>query len=203
MENTILYSSAGITECLVALPVTNLIGGPRWTFLEDPAFAVKQVAQLQPPNPTPEFQSISIYSVALKTQAGVQRFQEIQSGVHLPLPLVTGAVSMITHPVTTIQSIHANLPVGGVDKQPLLIAVRDNSGSTGYHWQQSPVKEAGLKSANHFFPPESQTVGAPGFRVFEFTAEESGTYSIQINLLPPGGKQPVSTLAVTLHAINA
>lgn len=203
MENTILYSSAGITETLIALPETNVIGGPRWNFMEDPAFTVTRVAQLKAPNSRPEFQTVSIYNVALKTQAGVQRFQEVQGGVHLPLPLVNGAISMITHPVTTTQSIHANLPVGGVDRQPLLVAVRDNSGSTGYSWQQSPTTEPGLLMANNFFPSDTQAVGAPGFRVFEFTAEESGTYTVQLKLVPPGGKQPVSTIVVTLHATNA
>lgn len=203
MEYTILYSSAGVTQTLVAVPESNLIGGPQWRFLENNDFEVTQVARLQNPNPTPEFQTIGVYSVALKTQQGVQRFQEVQGGVALPLPLISGAISMITHPVSTTQMIHATLPVGGVDKQPLLIAVRDNAGSTGYHWQQVPAKEAGLQTASHFFPPESQAVGAPGIRVFEYTADESGHYTVQLRLMPPGGKQAASTIAVSIQAINA
>jgi len=202
VENTIFYSSAGVTECLVALPETTLLGGTVWQFIENPAFTHTPVVQLKNPNPIPGFELIGIYNVALKTEAGVQRFQEIQGGVHLPLPLVKGAISMITHPLATTQFIHANLPVGGIEKQPLLVAVKENAGSTGYRWEQFPTKEAGLITVNNFFPPDTKLVGAPGIRVFEFKAEEPGAYTVQLKLMPPAGKLPVATIVVTLHAIN-
>jgi predicted secreted protein len=198
MESTILYSTAGTTEILVALPepAHGILGSYAWQLPTTPGMKATLIETLSNPHPTPEFSALKVYSIQLETQAAHQPFVMLQAGIHPPVALLNGTVSMITHPVMRATMVHANLPTGGVDKLPLLIAVRDNSGSTGYHWTEEGV--AGLTIQQHLYPPQVQAIGASGTKVYFINSKEPGAHAARFCLMPPAGVTPVYTINVSV-----
>jgi hypothetical protein len=201
MENVILYSSAGLTELLVAVPEpkAGLLGSYSWQWRETPGIRCESVGNFPAPNPTASFDHVALYKLSLTTQAAVQEFNMVQPVTPMG-PLVHGRASMITHPVSSTYFVHATLPVGGVDKTPLCIAVPENSGSTGYSWQIQDKSGSGLQVATQTYRPNTQLVGAPGFQCFFCTATEPGSNTFRLELIPPGGGQAVSQVVVNFTA---
>lgn len=200
MENVILYSSAGLPELLVAVPEpkAGLLGSYSWQFRENPGIRVEDLGNFPAPNPTASFDHVALYKLSLTTQAAVQEFNMVQPITPMG-PLVQGRASMISHPVTTTYFVHATLPVGGVDKTPLCIAVPENA-STGYRWQVQDKAGSGLQLSSQSYNPQTSLVGAPGYQVFFVTATEPGANSFRLELIPPSGGPAASQVVVAFTA---
>lgn len=201
MENVILYSSAGLTELLVAVPEpkAGLLGGYSWQFNETAGIRVENAGTFPAPNPTPTFDHIALYKLALTSQMAVEEFNMVQP-VHPQIPLVQGRASMISHPVTTTSFIHATLPVGGVQKTPLCVAVSDQSASTGYRWEVRDKSGSGLQIASQTYKPEVSIPGAPSTQIFFVNATEPGSNSFRLELIPPSGGQAAAQIVVAFTA---
>lgn len=201
MENVILYSSAGLSELLVAVPEpkAGLLGSYTWQFRESEGIRVDNAGSFPAPNPTASFDHVTLYKLSLTSQAAVQEFNMVQPITPMG-PLVQGRASMISHPVATTYFVHATLPVGGVDQTPLCIAVPDNSGSTGYHWQIEAKSGSGLKVSSQVYSPQVSIPGAPSTQVFFCTATEPGANSFRLELIPPSGGPAVSQVVVAFTA---
>lgn len=201
MENVILYSSAGLTELLVAVPEpkAGLLGSYNWQFQETPGMRVENTGSFPAPNPTPTFDRVTIYKLSLTSQMAVQEFNMDQP-VHPQIALVQGRASMISHPVTTTYFVHATLPVGGVQKTPLCVAVQDRSASTGYRWEIGDKAGSGLQITSQVYNPQVAIPGAPATQVFFLNASEPGANSLRLELIPPGGGQAVAQVVVAFTA---
>jgi predicted secreted protein len=203
VENQIFYSSAGLTELLIAVPEpkAGLLGAYSWQLPETAGIKVSTVGTFQAPNPTATFDQIKVLKFQLTGQAGVQPFNMIQETTHPPFPLLFGRASMISHPVATTYFVHAQLPVGGIEKAPLMVAVNDQSGSTGYHWEVQGQHGLGLQVSSQVYQPQIMAPGAPSTRIFFVNVVEPGNAGLQLQLIPPGGKAPASTIVVSFAAI--
>ncbi|HLO03429.1 MAG TPA: protease inhibitor I42 family protein [Symbiobacteriaceae bacterium] len=201
MENVILYSSAGLSELMVAVPEpkAGLLGSYSWQWKETPGIRVENAGSFPAPNPTASFDHVTLYKLSLTTQAAVQEFNMVQPITPMG-PLVQGRASMIAHPVSTTYFVHATLPVGGVDKTPLCIAVPENSGSTGYAWRIQDKSGSGLQIATQTYSPQTSMVGTPGTQVFFCTATEPGANTFRLELIGPSGGAPVSQVVVAFTA---
>jgi predicted secreted protein len=203
MESAILFSSAGITELLVALPEPKkeLVGSYSWSLPETPGMRMKLQGTFPNPHPTPLFETIKVYSVELTAPLGAatQPFNMVQATVHPPRVDLTGKVSMISHPYMTTVHVSCRLPLKSQENIPMMIAVLDRSGSTGYHWK--PVGSgSGLKISSHTYPNPSQVAGAPATEIFFLTATEPGTHHIQIEQFGPNSKVAESSFVVAYTA---
>lgn len=201
MENVILYSSAGLSELMVAVPEpkAGLLGSYSWQWKETPGIRVENAGSFPAPHPTASFDHVTLYKLFLNTQAAVQEFNMVQPVTPMG-PLVQGRASMISHPVATTYFVHATLPVGGVNGTPLCIAVPENAGSTGYHWQIQDKSGSGLQLSSQTYSPQTNMIGAPGIQVFFATASEPGANTFRLELIPPGGGAAVSQVVVAFTA---
>jgi hypothetical protein len=202
MQNVILYSSAGLTELLVAVPEpkAGLIGSYTWQWKETPGIRLENAGSFPAPNPTASFDHVTLYKLTLNTQAAVQEFSMVAPTTPIG-PLVQGAASMISHPVARTYFVHASLPVGGVDQTPLCVAVPENAGSTGYRWQIADRSGSGLQIASQTYSPQISIPGAPGTQIFFATATEPGANAFRLELIPPGGGQPTAQVVVAFTAM--
>jgi hypothetical protein len=201
MDNVILYSSAGLTEILVAVPEpkAGMLGSYSWQFRDSHGIHAENAGSFPAPNASPTFDHVTLYKLSLTSQSGGQEFNMVQP-VHPQIPLVQGHASMISHPVTATYFVHATLPVGGVQKTPLCIAVLDQSGSTGYQWKIAEKAGSGLQVSSQVYKPQVSMPGAASTQIFFLNATEPGANSLRLELIPPSGGQAVAQVVVAFTA---
>jgi hypothetical protein len=199
MENSMVFSTVGALEVLLALPEPkkDLMGSYKWSIPETPGVKVTSRGTFPNPQPTAQFETIHVYNVELTTMHAVQPFTQVQGGVHPPHALLFGKVGMISHPVSRTVAVSCSLPANS--EIPMMIAVVNQAGSTGYHWE-SHGTGPGLKVSSHTYPNTSQLVGAPATEIFFVRATEPGTFHVQIEQFAPSSKVPVSSFVLAYTA---
>jgi hypothetical protein len=135
MESSMVFSTVGALEVLLALPEPkkDLMGSYKWSIPETPGVKVTSRGTFPNPQPTAQFETIHVYNVELTTMQAVQPFTQVQGGVHPPHALLFGKVGMISHPVSRTVTVSCSLPANS--EIPMMIAVVNQAGSTGYHWE--------------------------------------------------------------------
>jgi|GEM_PF-6482991 len=191
---TILFSTAGKDKILVALPETKKLGGLHARFLPIPGVEVTLFKSI-PNELNNGIDVINIYEVALKAEAAVQPFV-VQQPLPVLQPVITGSVQLAAHPYISAEFCHVEMPVGGLNTQPFSLAVIDQSASTGFHWEANVVGP--LKVADKIYPGEA--IGAPGVRLFNIVPTELGIAHLHLQLIPPGKKDAVYCLNVSILA---
>lgn len=192
---TILFSTAGKEKLLVALPETKKPGGFTARFIPTPGAEVTLFKSI-PNELNNGIEFINVYEVTLKAEAVVQPFT-VQQALPVLQPAIVGCVQIAAQPYVKAEFVHVEMPVGGIQKQPFSLALLDQSASTGYHWEVAGTTGP-LKVSEKVFPGE--LIGAPGVRLFNLIPTEPGFATLQIQLIPPGQKEAVYLVNVSVIA---
>lgn len=191
----IQFGTAGTTQLLIALPENSGDGGFKAHFVPTPGVEVKLFRSLDN-ELNNGFDVINVYQVKLQTQGAHQPYVVQYAEL---LPIIDGVVSMITHPLISTQSINVVMPVGGINQQPMSIALLDNSGSTGYNWRVSGITGP-LKVTDKIYHSRVDAVGVPNLHLFNLMPTEPGHMTTQLQLIPPDKGEPVYFINIAVVA---